>query len=166
MMITYYYIIVSGPIDICKKYMLRENKRIYALLVCFITGIRYAFEGLFFEEYIGRMYYHFSPSFYLTRFFVIIFYCVAVLTLVSIVREETSEALRGKKLEPGMMPKKTISTEADTHKVSSTQKRGEPGPPEFSISGGNYSNLTGGDKSNTANRFQKKGNGSYMSYGY
>ena len=53
--IIYTMIIVAGPIDICKKYMLRENRRIYALLLCFITGIKLCIEGLLFEEYIGRM---------------------------------------------------------------------------------------------------------------
>lgn len=38
--VIYYMIIVSGPIDICRAYMLRENKRIYALLICFTGGIK------------------------------------------------------------------------------------------------------------------------------
>ena len=29
--VIYYMIIISGPIDLCRMYMLRENKRIYAL---------------------------------------------------------------------------------------------------------------------------------------
>lgn len=38
--IIYYMIIVSGPIDICRMYMLKENKRIYALLICFTGGVK------------------------------------------------------------------------------------------------------------------------------
>lgn len=45
----YYNIIISGPIDISKMFMLRDNKRIFALLICFIGGIKLGLEGLLFD---------------------------------------------------------------------------------------------------------------------
>ena len=95
--VIYTMIIVAGPIDICKKYMLRENKRIYALLLCFITGIKLGIEGLVFEEYIGRLQHHYEIPFVLERAIVIFFNCVAVCFLVTIVRDEKSEVVRGKR---------------------------------------------------------------------
>lgn len=37
---VYYLCLISAGVDICKTYMLQENKRIYALLLCFIGGIK------------------------------------------------------------------------------------------------------------------------------
>ena len=51
--VIYYMVIVSGPIDLCRMYMLRENKRIYALLICFTGGIKLGMQGLFFNELIS-----------------------------------------------------------------------------------------------------------------
>ena len=50
--VVYYMIIISGPIDLCRMYMLTENKRIYALLICFTGGIKLGMQGLFFNELI------------------------------------------------------------------------------------------------------------------
>jgi len=49
----YYVIIVAGPLDICKVIMLRENKRIYALLMLFIGGIKFFTEAIIFDERIS-----------------------------------------------------------------------------------------------------------------
>jgi hypothetical protein len=96
-LVIYTMIIVAGPIDICKKYMLKENRRIYALLLCFITGVKLCIEGLIFEEYIGRMHQYMEIGFIYERAIVIFFYLLAVCFLVTIVRDEKSEIIRGKK---------------------------------------------------------------------
>eukprot|EP00356_Strombidium_inclinatum_P013022 CAMPEP_0170499574 /NCGR_PEP_ID=MMETSP0208-20121228/31829_1 /TAXON_ID=197538 /ORGANISM="Strombidium inclinatum, Strain S3" /LENGTH=261 /DNA_ID=CAMNT_0010777183 /DNA_START=922 /DNA_END=1707 /DNA_ORIENTATION=+ len=46
---VYYIIIISAPIDICNIFALKEGKRIFALLVCFIGGIKLGLEGLVFD---------------------------------------------------------------------------------------------------------------------
>ena len=51
----YYFIIISGPIDICKMYMLKENKKIFGLLICFIGGIKLGFLGLIFDDLVNNL---------------------------------------------------------------------------------------------------------------
>ena len=86
--IIYYMIIISGPIDICRMYMLRENKRIYALLICFTGGIKIGMQGLFITEIIKKI---FELSFIYQRFFAIIFNLIGISSLIIIVRDELGE---------------------------------------------------------------------------
>jgi hypothetical protein len=51
----YYIVIVACPLDICKMYMLKENKRIFALLLCFIGTIKLGLEGLIFDELVDHL---------------------------------------------------------------------------------------------------------------
>ena len=44
---VYYLIIFHGPVEISKVFTLKEGKRIFALLLCFIGGIKLALEGIF-----------------------------------------------------------------------------------------------------------------------
>ena len=48
-------LMISGPIDISKKYMLYENKHIYAIMLCFIVGIKRCLEGLIFDDYVKEL---------------------------------------------------------------------------------------------------------------
>ena len=43
---AYYTIIVVGPLDICKLLMLKENKKIYALTLCFMGSFKYTVEAI------------------------------------------------------------------------------------------------------------------------
>ena len=91
----YYNIIISGPIDICKMYMLRDNKRIYALLICFIGGIKLGLEGLLFDELIKKI---IMGEFIYERCISIIFNMFAISILFNIVKDELLEIFRSKYL--------------------------------------------------------------------
>ena len=84
-------IIVSGPIDLCRMFMLRENKRIYALLICFTGGIKLGMQGLFFNDIISWI---LSLQFVYQRFFAIILNLLSISSLIVIVRDELSEIFR------------------------------------------------------------------------
>ena len=87
----YYNIIISGPVDISKMYMLRDNKRIFALLICFIGGIKLGLEGLLFDAIIRDL---IMNEFIYERCISIIFLMVSVSILFTIVKDELMEVFR------------------------------------------------------------------------
>lgn len=90
----YYNIIISGPIDISKMFMLRDNKRIFALLICFIGGIKLGLEGLLFDQIIRNL---IMNEFIYERCISIIFLMVSVSILFHIVKDELMEIFRAHK---------------------------------------------------------------------
>lgn len=74
--------------------MLQENKRIYAIMVCFIGGVKQAVEAIVFDEYKNTILYR---EFFYERCGVIAFNIMAIFALLSIVRTEVSELARIKK---------------------------------------------------------------------
>ena len=87
----YYVIIVAGPLDICKVIMLRENKRIYALLMLFIGGIKFFMEAIIFDERISEIT---RMNFYTERVIASIFDILAICSLITIFRDEIKEIKR------------------------------------------------------------------------
>jgi hypothetical protein len=87
-MMAYYVIIVAGPLDICKVIMLRENKRIYALLILFIGGIKFFLEAIIFDEHIANIT---NMNFFTERVIVSIFNIFAICSLITIFRDEIKE---------------------------------------------------------------------------
>ena len=74
--------------------MLQENKRIYAIMVCFIGGVKMAMEGIIFDEYLNVIIFQ---QFIYERCMVILFNFIAICTLFSIVRDEVGERRRSEK---------------------------------------------------------------------
>ena len=91
--IIYYMVIISGPIDICKMYMLGENKRIYALLICFAGGIKQGISGLFMNQFITVI---IKSEFVYSRCFAIILNLMSISALITIARDEVIEIDRAK----------------------------------------------------------------------
>jgi hypothetical protein len=89
--VIYYFIIISGPIDICKMYILRDNKRIFALLLCFIGGIKLGLEGVLFDDLIKKI---IMGEFIYERCISIIFNMFAISILFTIVKDELIEIFR------------------------------------------------------------------------
>jgi len=87
----YYNIIISGPVDISKMFMLRDNKRIFALLICFIGGIKLGLEGLLFDQVIRDL---IMNEFIYERCISIIFLMITISLLFTIVKEELMEVFR------------------------------------------------------------------------
>jgi hypothetical protein len=85
---AYYVIIVAGPLDLCKLTMLKENKRIYALLILFIGGIKLFLEAIIFDDHIQNIE---LMNFYTERVIVSILNILAICSLITIFREEMSE---------------------------------------------------------------------------
>ena len=88
---VYYVIIVAGPLDICKVIMLRENKRIYALLIFFIGGVKLFLEAIIFDEHIINVT---KMNFFTERVLVSIFNILAICSLITIFRDEIKEIKR------------------------------------------------------------------------
>mmetsp|Transcript_8226 Transcript_8226/g.13767 ORF Transcript_8226/g.13767 Transcript_8226/m.13767 type:complete len:424 (-) Transcript_8226:38-1309(-) len=87
----YYIIIISGPIDICKMYMLKENKRIFALLVCFIGGVKLGLQGLIFDQYISTLV---DQNFLVQRLQAILCLSIALFSMIPMVKDEVGEIYR------------------------------------------------------------------------
>lgn len=50
--VNYYLIMISGPLDICKTYTLKENKIIFGLLICMMAAIKLIIEALIYDQFI------------------------------------------------------------------------------------------------------------------
>ena len=50
--VNYYLIMISGPLDICKTYTLKENKIIFGLMVCMTAAIKLIIEALVYDQFI------------------------------------------------------------------------------------------------------------------
>lgn len=87
---SYYVIIVAGPVDICKTYMLQKNQRIYALLICFIGGCKYIIDAMVFDDHISSLS---QMDFFEERLLIITFNFMAIACLITIVREEVGEII-------------------------------------------------------------------------
>ena len=89
--LIYYLIILSGPLDICKMLLLRENKKIFGILLCFIGWIKLTLQGLFFDVYLSKIV---LAEFIYERLIAIFFHILAAVSLIAIVKEEMSEIFR------------------------------------------------------------------------
>jgi hypothetical protein len=76
----YYISFTAGPIDISKVYMLKENKRIYGMLVCFLGGIKLGFQGLAFDDF--SHYIVKELPFFVHRLVIILALSVAIFSLL------------------------------------------------------------------------------------
>ena len=85
---TNFYLAYLLPIDVSKQYMLRENRRTYALIICFTCGMNYFVRALFFDEYDYRV-----PEwpFLVDRIVTILMLLVCVLLLKGMARKELRE---------------------------------------------------------------------------
>jgi hypothetical protein len=52
---VYYTVLIAGSLDISRQYMLGENKRIYASILCLTGGIKYYCEAMFFDDNIIKI---------------------------------------------------------------------------------------------------------------
>lgn len=118
--IIYYMVIVSGPIDICRMYMLRENKRIYALLICFTGGIKLGIQGLFINEVISWVD---SKQFIYQRFFAIILNLMGISALIIIVRDELGEIFRQQLVNPKQVSTYGVKSSNTAITVSDSSKK-------------------------------------------
>jgi hypothetical protein len=81
---------ITGPLDISMLYMLKENKRIYAIIVCFIGGTKMAIEGILFDEYIKVFV---DVPFYYERILIIIFNILGICLLYGMVKDEIQKCI-------------------------------------------------------------------------
>lgn len=87
----YYTVIIAGPIEICKAQMLKENTRIYALLLCTIGCLKYGFEGVFFDDLVDSI---IALDFFFERVIVIVLNLVSICSIITLFRDEVGELIR------------------------------------------------------------------------
>ena len=68
--------------------MLRENKMIFGLMVCFIGGLKLGMQGLFFDEYVSTI---IQSEFVVPKSFCIFLGLFAIFSLISIVKDEVEQ---------------------------------------------------------------------------
>lgn len=82
---VYYAVLISGPVDICRIQVLKENLRIYALLLCTTVGLKTFFEALVVDANIESIE---EYPFLADRSIIIGMHLLCLALLFSIVREE------------------------------------------------------------------------------
>lgn len=90
----YYTILIAGPIDICKMQMLKENTRIYAILLCSVGCIKYMLEGIFFDSQVTFI---IKLDFFYERLIVIVLNLLSICCMITLFRDEVGEIYRQKK---------------------------------------------------------------------
>ena len=53
--LVYNLILLAGPLDISKIYMLQKNIKIYAILLCLLGGVKLIIQGIIFDSFISRI---------------------------------------------------------------------------------------------------------------
>ena len=52
---VYNLLVIIGPIEISRSFMLKENRRVYAMMICTLESFRLVLQGLFFDYYVIRI---------------------------------------------------------------------------------------------------------------
>ena len=87
--VNHYLILYTGPVDICKTYMLRENKKILALMLGLMGCIKMLVCGVVSDDL--YFYYLNHTDFHNRRMITILFDILSIFMLVAIVRDEIGE---------------------------------------------------------------------------
>lgn len=95
--VNHYLILYSGPVDICKTFMLRENKKILALMLGMMGGIKMLVCGSITDDLFYGILNH--TDFHNRRMITILFDALSIFMLVAIVRDEIGEVFLQKKQE-------------------------------------------------------------------
>ena len=90
----YYTVIIVGPIDISKTQVLKENRHIYALIMCTIGAMKYMLYGVFLDEYVKVI---IQTDFFYERLIDIVLNLVAICCMITLFRDEVGEIYRQKK---------------------------------------------------------------------
>ena len=87
---VYYTVLIAAPLDISKQFMLKENKRIYAAILCLTGGMKYYFEAMFFDDNMVSIK---EQAFEIDSFIRIANLLTCVCLLITIVRKEVGEIM-------------------------------------------------------------------------
>ena len=90
----YYTVIIVGPIDLSKSLVLKENKHIYALIMCTIGATKYLMYGVFLDEYVQTI---IQTNFFYERLIDIVLNLVAICCMITLFRDEVGEIYRQQK---------------------------------------------------------------------
>lgn len=107
---TNLYLSYLLPFDISKQYMLQENRRIYALLMCFNCACGYFMTAIFFDEYMFEIAYW---PFFVDRLIAVINLSVSFLILLGNARTEIREifARREANYDTEFLPTESVNEE-------------------------------------------------------
>ena len=47
----YHLILFAGPIEICRSFMLKNNKKIFGITICYLESLRCFCSGYFFDRF-------------------------------------------------------------------------------------------------------------------
>lgn len=83
--VAFYAILISGPVDICRIQLLKDNVRIYGFLMCTTVSITKFIESILVDVYWKEFY---KLAFAIDRIILIILSLASIGILSTIVREE------------------------------------------------------------------------------
>lgn len=86
--VNHYLVLYSGPIDICKTFLLRENKKILGLMLGMMGGMKMIVYGAAFDDIFVKL---IHIDFVYRRMITVLFDILSIFMLVAIVRDEVGE---------------------------------------------------------------------------
>ena len=86
--VNHYLVLYSGPIDICKTFLLKENKKILGLMLGMMGGMKMIVYGAVFDDIFAKLY---DIDFVYRRMITVLFDILSIFMLVAIVRDEVGE---------------------------------------------------------------------------
>ena len=86
--VNHYLVLYSGPIDICKTFLLRENRKILGLMLGMMGGMKMIVYGAVFDDIFVHL---IGFNFVFRRMITILFDILTIFMLVAIVRDEVGE---------------------------------------------------------------------------